>query len=337
MLCHSTLLHDNDVRALVTHQLSLASTSWSIGVLGALAEFHRDDRETCTHDGAGCVVTTRGAIKLSLSAGIRACAYELLSANPESWQHGIALCLPSDESMMHRRRVITELGPDHGAIRPADRDALLFDLGLDSPYCDFHVRTADPEQIVRLRAAVGLSLFDTRHDLLHQIPLLSPHRVFVSRLGRIEVYQRIGAPGGVTPEGPHTHLLPKLLRRHRTHSANVAVPAGWVACATLYPANPVRDDHGLPKPFDAAQHDAFQSLLETHGEPDSINVKHMIWKAVRDGAAPDALAHLSARRHRIACRIALRQLLHSDGHTPPLAAWRAVFDPAARTASDEAH
>lgn len=325
------------MRDLVVQQLTLASTSWSIGVLGALAEFHRDEAETCVSAGAGCVVTARGALMLAIPRAARAYAYEMLAAHPESWHHGVALCLPGDACMMHCRRVITELGPDRNAIRPEDRDGILFDLGLGSAYCDFHVRATESQHIARLRESAGTSLFDARHGLFDDIPHMSPHRVFASRLGRVEVYQRIGAPGGSTPDGPHTHVLPKILRCNRTHSANIPIPAGWVACATLYPANPVRDDRGLPKPFDAAQHYAFQSLLEAYGEPDSVDVKRAVWQAVRGGAAPDALGNLPARRQRVACRIALRQLLHSDGLSPLLAAWRAAFDAPARNASRDAH
>lgn len=327
----------HSVAQLVAAQLALASTSWSIGVLGALAEFHRDETEACEQDGAGCVITARGALRIETPAAARAVAYEMLAALPESWHHGVALCLSRGACAMHRRRVITELGPDRDAIRRADRDSLLFDLGLDASCCDILVRSDDAYQIARLRAGVGSSLFDARHNLLHEIPLMSPHRVFVSRLGRIEVYQRVAAPGGVTPDGPHTHVLPKLLRCNRTHSANIPIPAGWVPCATFYPANPVRDDHGLPKPFDAAQYRAFQSLLERFGATSSVHVKRNVWNAVRGGAAPDALGGLSTRHHRIACRIALRQLLCSDGASPLLAAWRAALDPAARTVNNDMH
>jgi hypothetical protein len=46
------------------------------------------------------------------------------------------------------------------------------------------------------------------------------HRVFLSRVGRAEVYQAIPLPDAKRPDGPHTHVLPKLLRAGRTHSAN---------------------------------------------------------------------------------------------------------------------
>jgi hypothetical protein len=231
---------------------------------------------------------------------------------------------------MSARHAIAELGPDREAIRAQDRHSILFDLGLGSPYCDFAVRTSDPRRIAQLRAAVGTSLFDPAHDLIHDIPRWSPHRVFISRVGRIEVYQRIGAHEGVTPEGPHTHLLEKLLRANRTHSANLALPDGLVPCATLYPPNPVRDDNGHTRPFHAGYHASFQALMQRHGEADVFAVKRAVYDAVRDGMPPDAV-ELTTRRARTACRIALRQMLYTDGRSPTLTAWREAYEPSLRT------
>ena len=39
-----------------------------------------------------------------------------------------------------------------------------------------------------------------------------------------------------TPEGPHTHLLLGLLKAGRGDAADTAIPPGFVACLTLYPA-----------------------------------------------------------------------------------------------------
>jgi len=324
------------VATLVARQLILASTSWSIGMLGALAEFHRDPAEDCDGIGA-CIVTSRGALRLELNAQVRAVAYEMLAAHAESWHHGIALCMPQETCAMHCRRVITELGPDRDAVRPADRRDILFDLGLGAGHCDFHVRASDPAHIARLREGNGLSLFDPRHRLLDDIPRMSPHRVFESRLGRIEVYQPIAMPGGTTPEGPHTHVLPKLLRCNRPHSANVPVPPGWISCVTLYPANPVRDDQGMPKRFDAAQHAAFQSLLESFGDAQCVAIKRDVRESVLTGKTPATLGDLRQRCHRTACRVALRQMLHTDRESPHLATWRAAFDPPARAAYAHGH
>ena len=79
----------------------------------------------------------------------------------------------------------------------------------------------------------------------------NPHRVFLSRLGRIEVYQPIPPASGKSPDGPHTHVLPRLLKSGRTHPATEPIPDGWFPCAHLYPPHPARDGMGEARPFDA--------------------------------------------------------------------------------------
>jgi hypothetical protein len=212
-------------------QLARAGTTWSIGVFGALAEFHRDADEPAQASDLS-VFTQRGAIRLEPVAACRVVPFEWRNAKQHGRTPGVALCLPEPEAKVGRNTVLTELGPDREAIREQDRLATLFDLGLETPYGVFCVRTADRLQIETLRRGVGKPLLDS--PLFDEIACMSPHRVFMSRLGRIEVYQRIGEVGGSTPEGPHTHLLPKLVKSGRTHSANALLPAGLVPCATYY-------------------------------------------------------------------------------------------------------
>jgi hypothetical protein len=319
-----------DLVGTLEEHLAGTSSSWSIGVPGAIAEFHRRASDVCRFQGSACVVTPLGAIRLERLDGVRAHAYEILSARPERWHHGIVLGARADQCMMSGRRAITEAGPDHRAIRSEDRDGVLFDLALRSPHCDFYVRVFDREHIERLREAVGTTLLDPCCTLYDDIVRMSPHRVFVSRLARIEIYQRIGKPGAPTPDGPHTHLLPKLFRPGRSHWSTLGLPQDFEPCLTLYPANPVFDREGRPKPFDAAEHGAFQSLLAMYGDRTHVAVKDLVWRAARAGAAPTALSVPAERRARIACRVALRQLLHSDDRLP-LSQWCSAFEPRALT------
>lgn len=221
-----------DVGAIVEQHLRLASTSWSLGMLGAVAEFFRAQHEPFETDGATRVVTARGAIRVAVNGTTRAIPCETGGVNT------IALCLPETDCIMHSRNVITEVAPDHDAARAGDIDAILFDLGLGSPYFDFYIRTAEPAAINRLRQGAGMSLFDARHSLVRDILAMNPHRVFVSRLGRIEVYQPIASAGEKTPEGPHTHLLPELLKEGRVHAEDAPIPPGWIPCVNLYLGHP---------------------------------------------------------------------------------------------------
>jgi hypothetical protein len=131
----------NAIELAATHLADPAS-GWSIGASGVLAEFMRDAGEPCERDGFQ-LVTARGAIRVAPSADLHALAYEVLSAQPGLWHHGILLSLPAAAAALPVRTVVTELGADRDALRDADRSAVLFDLGLGSSAFAFCVRTTD--------------------------------------------------------------------------------------------------------------------------------------------------------------------------------------------------
>lgn len=222
----------SSLRNTLLENLRCAEIGWSIGIFGAVAEFHRDADEPAALFEMS-VATSRGAIRLSAIEECRPVPFEPRSHKQRDRNFGVALCLPETAARMQYREVLTELGRDADAIDASDRGAILFDLGLGSPYGVFCVRSDKDTQIEILRKGVGRPLLGTA--LFDEIACMSPHRVFMSRLGRIEVYQPIAPVGGKTPEGPHTHLLPKLVSRKRTHNANALLPAGLVPCATFYP------------------------------------------------------------------------------------------------------
>ena len=310
-----------NIADLIAGHLADPQAGWAIGTFGAIAEFQRHADEPVVlsaHD----AVTARGGIRLRLDSAVRAVAWECPSSH-ESWTHGIALCLPRDAGTMGGRTAITELGPDAGALRKEDGEAILFDLGIGAPHCDICVRTADPEILRALRAAAGRPVLAA--GLLEDLAAMSPARVFMSRLGRIEVGVPIPKPEGRTPDGPHTHVLPDLLRKRRTHSANVPLPERMVPCAEIFPASAIQDAHGTRRPFDAAKHEAFQALLLAYGDRAAVEAKRQTIAAVRAGKPPlDAPSY--SRAQRLARRVALRQLAQTDGPSPALGAWQGMFD-----------
>lgn len=324
----------SDLRELVAGHLRSAKSSWSIGAFGAIAEFHREPAEAADVRELA-VVTAGGAIAVRLEAPCRAFAYELLSARSDLWLHGVALCLPEPEARMAGNARVTELGPDREALRPEDRGCALFDLGLGLANCDFCVRTADPEVREALRTAGDVPLL-ANEPLLEFLARRSPHRVMLSRLGRIEVYKRIGEKGSPPSTGPHTHLLPRFVRQGRTHAADVPVPKGWLPCLSLYPPNPVQDEEGRRKPLHRAELAGFQGLLERFGDADHLRTKREVTDAVRAEKEPDPAAY-STRRQRVACRIALRQLRKLDGASPRLELWLREFDLASAEERAGAH
>lgn len=299
--------------ALLGRHLSDSNSAWSMGAFGAIAEFHQDpDEETVVDDHAALArATARGGIRIDAArlTDVLPVAYETLSPRPRRWSQALALCLPKRESSASGRTVLTELGPDAGAIRPADRAAILFDMGLALPQCDFCIRTEDPGLIAVLRANAGRSLFEHDNPSMPAIMKVHPHRVALTALGRTEVYQKIGGPdtGGVSPPGPHTHVLPKLLRSGRTHSANTPIPDGYVPVAYLHPGNPVIGPMGEDRDFDIGLHTAFCDLLDAYGVSEAVSAKKAVIAALDSGQEPASYIFPSSRVGRAAVRLALRQ------------------------------
>jgi hypothetical protein len=320
--------------ALLQREIANPDTQWSLGTFGAIAEFARDPDEQVAltqSEAAFAAVTPRGGIALKPHPGSRPFASE--SVTKSGWNQRIALCLPSDDCAMNRRNVLTEIGADHEALRPEDRGSIVFDLGLGALQADFCVRIADRDLAASLRELCGRAVFAPDNPAMGMILGANPHRVFISQLGRIEVYQPIPPPSGKSPDGPHTHVLPKLLKSGRTHAATEPVPDGWIPCAHIYPPHPARNGLGEARPFDPARHHSFQAIMAVCGDPELLRLKRRATEAVLAGEPPSEIA---ADRHgRAAIRIALRQKKAEGQPSAALTAWLATFDQGSPEDGDE--
>jgi hypothetical protein len=188
------------------------------------------------------------------------------------------------------------------------------------------VRASRPELLTALRAGEGRSVFDMYNPATKAIFEASPHRVFVTRIGRAEVYQPVPPADGKSPDGPHTHLLPKLLRSGRTHPATVPIPQGSVPCIHLYPAHPRKDGQGTTRPFNRAEHEAFQEALALFGHGALLELKAEVCDRVNSGDRPEALTVPNNRFAKGVIRVALRQLRARDESSPCLSQWRQAYD-----------
>jgi hypothetical protein len=307
---------------LLHRQIADADTQWSLGTFGGIAEFSRDRDEdvalTLSATGAAAV-TARGGIAIDLSDQCRPVAFECITK--ASWSQRVALCLPADNCAMNRRAVLTELDADDGALRPQDLGSVLFDLGLGARQADLCVRVGDPGTVAELRRHCGRPVFDPANPAMGLLLETNPHRVFISRIGRIEVYQPIPPPSGKSPDGPHTHVLPKLLKSGRTHAATEPIPEGWIPGAHFYPSHPARDGS-----FDVAGHESFRRMIESFGLPHDLAIKRRVADAIKAGEPPSSVSIAQDRYSRTNVRIALRQLKATGMASPTLHAWVAKFD-----------
>ncbi|HWK40785.1 MAG TPA: hypothetical protein VNR60_02540 [Croceibacterium sp.] len=311
---------------LIEEMLSDARHGWSIGTFGAIAEFMRDEDEDAriTRDGeAVSIVTPRAGIRVLPNEALRAVAFDTLSSDGETWGQSVAFCLPVPAEMEHTG--IRWLGKDTEALREEDRDADLFDLGAGRGHVRFCARTRDAAYIEALKEIEGTQLFDPANGKAQAETFRSqPHRVAISPAGRVEVYAPIPLPGGTSPEGPHTHLLPKMVASGKTHASNSPIPEGFQPVLSLHPRTPWRDALGQRVPFDAELDALFDGVLAQFALPEDRAVRRSVEGAVADSVEPDAFEWPRTRRGRAQARIALRRLAQADPQR--VIRWRQLYD-----------
>lgn len=315
------------VRTLLQEALADPKNVWSIGTFGAIGEFMQapgDESHTAIRHDVAEIVTAGGGIRVRLQDDVRVLAYEMLSGDGETWSNAIAFCLP--KPMQTNERTVRRLGDDHEALRLEDRSAILFDLGVTVGFVSMCVRAGNLELIAALEELEGKNLLS--HDgfaAANLILKLSPHRVMLSPLARIEIFSPIPAADGKSPAGPHTHLLPKLIASGRTHGANTPIPKGMQSALMLHPPSPWRDGKGVRTPFNLASAQSFERLFDAFGLPEDKSVRADLEAAVGAGVAPANYPWPESRRGRAQARITLRKLAQtSDAKLAH--AWKIAYD-----------
>jgi hypothetical protein len=209
-----------DPREVARRHLTDAGNGWSIGTWGAIGEFQYDAHEPgLVLDLATLSVTSpRGALHI----GDLRDAELFALVDDTGCTREIAFCSPRPGA---RRTTIHEL------------DETTFDLGIGAPHVDMMVRLRrdDAETRAALREGMGRPLLAPGNPAGAAIARSSPTRVFASALARLEVHQPIPPPGGRSPEGPHSHLLPQYLREGLAHAPGSPLPAGLYCGLSLYP------------------------------------------------------------------------------------------------------
>jgi hypothetical protein len=297
--------------------------AWSIGSFGVIGEFWRDEDEPVDlrHDKNRIeVVTPRGAMRLAATGDLPALAWDSLSSDGESWGYGFAICAPVPGEWP---RTIHAMGFDEAALRPEDRAHRLFGLGMGYGAVEMALRTGDADLISAMEAAEGTHFLD-KGELQSLVLHAQPHRVLLSPIGRIEIFQPIPPPGGHSPEGPHTHLLPGLASKGRPHSSNIPIPEGWQSILSLHPRSPWRTKLGLRQQYRPAIDAALVPLLERFGLPEERAIEAAVRAMVALGVDPACGDWPDTRRGRAKARITLRRMAAAgDERAIP---WRERFD-----------
>ena len=211
---------DEDPREIVRRHLARPRQSWSVGTYGAIGEFQYDADEPGLEVDldALSVRTPRGALVIVAFEDVR--PFALVDESGRTRE--IAFCSP-------------HLGAQRTTIEALDE--LTFDVGVGAQHVDMLVRCRpdDTDTASALHAAVGRSLFEHDNPAGAAIARSSPSRILVSAVARLEVHQPIPPPGGRSPNGPHTHLLPTFLAEGRAHRPGSPLPTDLYCGLSLHP------------------------------------------------------------------------------------------------------
>lgn len=206
--------------------------AWTIGIPGAVAEFEADAAPHHVATSGSTVVarTDTGAARIRITEETAAFVVEDTTTGS---RRSTVLATPITGAAPIDR--VTILGADTDAIDASEQHHTLIDLGLGRPGVRFAVRTADPRLIALLRSVEGRHWTDALDRIGDDIVGASPQRVVESPAGRIEVRTAIPSPGGSTPQGSHTHLLPALLELDRPDPVRGHLPHPLVPTAVYHP------------------------------------------------------------------------------------------------------
>jgi predicted Fe-S protein YdhL (DUF1289 family) len=209
--------------------------TWVTGVPGATAEFPcRPDRSVSVETVADEVVGRADDALFRLRASDRLRAFAFERGGP------IVIGAARARAMEAPFASFTPLGADASAIDPRHGHELLFDLGLGRRFSRFCIRTCRADLVARLNALAGSSWADVLDKAGAAILSDSPARVVESQLARIEVFAPLRPPGGQSPAGARTSLLPQFLASGEEIPGSLALPAYAAPVAIFYPDAPHR-------------------------------------------------------------------------------------------------
>lgn len=209
-----------------------ASGTFVVGVYGAVGEVMRDPNEPYQahrETTSLTLATARAAIRVEAAPYLTAIEIGRAERPPL-----IALAVPEGRAPAPGPSALTDLGPDDAALLPSDSGGHRFDVGLGRGAGRFTMRCSEAltNEIV---PHCGTAWPDCLCLIGASVLAESPVRVIEAPCVRAEVDAVIPPPGGVSPEGPHTHLLPGHIAQGFDTPPTVPLPEGYILSALFYP------------------------------------------------------------------------------------------------------
>jgi hypothetical protein len=205
----------------------------TMGSHGALGEFpldrgHRLDVDrsvfSLTQDGGSVVLDAAAPARLLAVRPVAAGAHD---AGPGPVH---ALILAVDAPQQRDSAGHVAVGPD-----PDAASQTLVDLGVGHAAARFCVRADSPGVLRLLEPFRGRPGLEALEACGPELVGLSPGRVVLTPVGRMDISAPIPPPDGAAPHGPHTHVTPEYVALGLPAEPELALPDGALPAAVVYP------------------------------------------------------------------------------------------------------
>ena len=176
------------IHAFIFDTFRTGAGTWVRGVFGAVAEFCIGPNEECeiiTDVSRISAESGRGAIRFDLTDQVRALA--MTTTFGTVTKEVVVLAVPRGHVSQPANKGLTALGRDQHAIRSHEREDWLYDFGLGARAAAFCIRTSDPDLTRELDNCIGQEWADLLAKHGGRLVQVSPSRVVLSPIGRIEV------------------------------------------------------------------------------------------------------------------------------------------------------
>lgn len=258
-----------EIKELLLEYSTDSNSSWAIVRNGTVAEFSivSGDRPRKTFDNNVLQVETqRATLCVNFDDSIQSFVAESGAHGCSPWTQNIYLCIPKKDAKMSNRKKLTHLiqyddGQDKGE---------LWDLGIGNETLDACIVAKDSETNNLLRQKEGRHILD-EPNFLRDLVKHSPVRLFKSKFAFIKVRQKIPQNEEDELEGPHTHLLPPIIKSNKHFQ--IPIPDDLIPIIQTDPFGSVIDGNGGFHRWMGFDEDKFQNFLRKYGDSNYLSLK----------------------------------------------------------------
>lgn len=286
--------HRQLLENLLNRLLDDSRTSFSVGCLGAIAEYHWEADEPSRRVEPLGRANAHGHVLVDglerFADHVRGVAWLDGAGHDLPWRQSFELVLPEELARGSGRDRITRVREDG--------EGVWFDMGIGASNVEAYVVAQGDELIDTLDRAAGTRFVEDGNPGYAAVKRFSPPRVFKSCLAEVRVDQRIPSRerAETAPHGPHTHVLRGLLAGGARAAASApARPAGTVPVLAVHVPHPMADEMGRLHDFDADDHAAFDKLLDAFAPRAWLAERDALFARAEGGPRPASVDRRVAR------------------------------------------